>query len=856
MPRHNVALYLPHPLPSLPIEPPPTPSPLQQVIASTLSTTDYDHVSLPLTNAAWQARWEKLCLRPIEEEGLSEEELERRAIEERKVDQEADVWRRDGGLKRSEVVVSRLEESQGVIPLASEWLELDSPDEGIRFDSELALRAEFAHALYLSLPVLILPAPSLANRAFLPSYARAICNLLQMGGQSAVTNISIRIPVSNPLELIAPESVMPNGLAGSHSPVSPPSASGARQMDKKHKRLSSLSTRPQSMQTSLFGQPANQGTNQNQQQGMRIASGASSLMSANTVYGSVAGSGQASLSVTAHGGDLSSTWEMWDCIRTLCGYHPRLSVTLDLTNPLPPSAGALARWSAEPVNYIWLPASSFIPNAKGYPVLSKACQAFIREMGKQNPTYILSQTTMKRHSAGGHNAYLQYIRHITSTPQPGPNTQPRAIMALPAGASEKFQDYSDYLQAPLQPLMDDLGSMTYNIFENDPVKYAQYETAITQALLDLPANKKHVMTVVGAGRGPLVDCALRALLHSGRQASIYAVEKNTNAFVTLQERKELEWRDKVHIINGDMRVIDVPEKCDILVSELLGSFGDNELSPECLDGALRLMKSTGISIPSSYTAHIAPLSTSKLYQETRSPSRGPSSAETPYVVMLSQVDPISGDNNVPGVSPRCGERIQQCWQFVHPNRDITVDSNGIPLSNSHNARASTHTFHIPHAATLHGFGGYFEAHLYGDVGLSIHPENAHAVSPDLTSWFPLFFPLKEPMYLPSGSELQVNLWRMGDGKGKKVWYEWAVESYLPVVQSVSSAPGAVTVPGSRNVSSASGSGTGFGGQPSPLMDAPFSPGMGHIGLPGGLGRVKIGQSTLHNPGGIHSWVGL
>lgn len=163
---------------------------------------------------------------------------------------------------------------------------------------------------------------------------------------------------------------------------------------------------------------------------------------------------------------------------------------LDLTNPLPPSAGALARWSAEPVNYIWLPASSFIPNAKGYPVLSKACQAFIREMGKQNPTYILSQTTMKRHSAGGHNAYLQYIRHITSTPQPGLNTQPRAIMALPAGASEKFQDYSDYLQAPLQPLMDDLGSMTYNIFENDPVKYAQYETAITQALLDLPANKK------------------------------------------------------------------------------------------------------------------------------------------------------------------------------------------------------------------------------------------------------------------------------------------------------------------------------------------------------------------------------
>ena len=30
----------------------------------------------------------------------------------------------------------------------------------------------------------------------------------------------------------------------------------------------------------------------------------------------------------------------------------------------------------------------------------------------------------------------------------------------------------------------------------------------------------------------------------------------------------------------------------MLVSELLGSFGDNELSPECLDGAQRYLKGT------------------------------------------------------------------------------------------------------------------------------------------------------------------------------------------------------------------------------------------------------------------------
>ena len=59
---------------------------------------------------------------------------------------------------------------------------------------------------------------------------------------------------------------------------------------------------------------------------------------------------------------------------------------------------------------------------------------------------------------------------------------------------------------------------------------------------------------------------------------------------SLEERKALEWHDSVDVIHGDMRTIAIPELADILVSELLGSFGDNELSPECLDGAMRFLR--------------------------------------------------------------------------------------------------------------------------------------------------------------------------------------------------------------------------------------------------------------------------
>ena len=57
-------------------------------------------------------------------------------------------------------------------------------------------------------------------------------------------------------------------------------------------------------------------------------------------------------------------------------------------------------------------------------------------------------------------------------------------------------------------------------------------------------------------------------------------------------------------------------------------------------------------------------------------------------------------------------------------------------------RAAKLTFHIPHAGVLHGFGGYFEAVLYGNVGISIHPERMALISKDMLSWFPLFFPFK------------------------------------------------------------------------------------------------------------------
>lgn len=130
------------------------------------------------------------------------------------------------------------------------------------------------------------------------------------------------------------------------------------------------------------------------------------------------------------------------------------------------------------------------------------------------------------------------------------------------------------------------------------------------------------------------------------------------------------------------------------------------------------------------------------------------------------------------------------------------------------------------------------------------------------SWFPLYFPLKSPLYLPSGSELEVHVWRLSEGRGRRIWYEWAAEAYMPTIGNGFNngsgnggnglSPGLATPTGSLNGRP----------PPSPMMDATFSPvrntflGSGNGGEGQGSGRIKIGQTGLHNAAGVHSWVGL
>ncbi|XP_010526290.1 PREDICTED: protein arginine N-methyltransferase 1.5 [Tarenaya hassleriana] len=466
-----------------------------------------------------------------------------------------------------------------------------------------------------------------------------------------------------------------------------------------------------------------------------------------------------SMDVNSEG--LNDSWELWNSFRLLCEHDSKLSVALDVLSTLP-SEPSLERWLGEPVRAAIISTDSFLTNARGYPCLSKRHQKLITGFFDHAVQIVISGKSLhnlqrantsstvasSENNTGGLQkhplrSYLDYVAYLYQKMEPLPE-QERIELG-----------YRDFLQSPLQPLMDNLEAQTYETFERDSIKYIQYQRAVAKALVDrVPDEKASTLTtvlmVVGAGRGPLVRASLQAAEETGRKLKVYAVEKNPNAVVTLHNLVRMEgWEAVVTIISCDMRYWNAPEKADILVSELLGSFGDNELSPECLDGAERFLKEDGISIPSSYTSFIQPVTTSKIHNDIKS-HKDLVHFETAYVVKL---------HSIARLAP-----TQPVFTFTHPNFSTKGD----------NQRYKKLQFKIPSeagSALVHGFAGYFDAVLYKDVHLGIEPSTA---TPNMFSWFPIFFPLRKPVYVQPDSPIQVHFWRCRGST--KVWYEWCVAS--------------------------------------------------------------------------------
>ncbi|CUG33776.1 arginine N-methyltransferase, type II, putative [Bodo saltans] len=348
----------------------------------------------------------------------------------------------------------------------------------------------------------------------------------------------------------------------------------------------------------------------------------------------------------------------------------------------------------------------------------------------------------------------------------------------------KFRALEDKLQVPLQPLGDHLDGGVYQTFEQDRPKYLQYYRAVRAYLEDCKLEEEagvnntngdadHLVTVLvlGAGRGPLVSECLIAATDADVRVHVIALEKNPAAVQFLRCKHQLDpaWKHledfcghQVSIVHGDGRTLASTvmmnsatqyllmfASVSCVVSELLGSAGDNELSPECIDGTvvelgkirnaadaidLRRLNRPITSIPANVTFFATPVQSATLAHQIRSRrdcngGHPPSALSTIYVSHMTRAVML--------------DEPQAVWSFEHPPATATTTARDADTTFSSHRRAVVQ-FSIPPRGRVDVLGGYFTSLLYKSAGgvehmLSTVPARWDPVG--MYSWFPCVFPV-------------------------------------------------------------------------------------------------------------------
>jgi hypothetical protein len=132
----------------------------------------------------------------------------------------------------------------------------------------------------------------------------------------------------------------------------------------------------------------------------------------------------------------------------------------------------------------------------------------------------------------------------------------------------------------------------YESMETDEARNQPYRKVIRETV----AGK--VVLEIGAGRKALwaVCCA------SAGAKSVYAIEANKRAYQASLRYLRSKKIDNVHLIYGFSDKVQLPERCNVLVHDLVGDIGSSEgMIPFIEDAKRRLLTSDAIHIPKRCT---------------------------------------------------------------------------------------------------------------------------------------------------------------------------------------------------------------------------------------------------------------
>jgi protein arginine N-methyltransferase 1 len=280
--------------------------------------------------------------------------------------------------------------------------------------------------------------------------------------------------------------------------------------------------------------------------------------------------------------------------------------------------------------------------------------------------------------------------------------------------------------------LDELGQMIA-----DNARTAAYAEAIARAV-----RPGDVAVDIGCGVGVFALLACQA-----GAKRVYAIEAADVVRWGKQLAAANGFSEKIEFLRGDSRQINLPERANVLISDLRGTlpfFSDAIASIE--DARERFLAPGGIQIPQSDTLYAAIVDAANSYAAITSPWRN-----SPGKLDFSSILPtiLNATYNI---------RIAKNDLLTEPQEWCRLEYASRP-----NKRAAANIqFRILRQGTGHGIWLWFETQLFEDIGFSTGP------LADKTAYGRFFLPWPEPVGLAAGQHVQVELHADNVG-GSYIW---------------------------------------------------------------------------------------
>jgi ubiquinone/menaquinone biosynthesis C-methylase UbiE len=287
--------------------------------------------------------------------------------------------------------------------------------------------------------------------------------------------------------------------------------------------------------------------------------------------------------------------------------------------------------------------------------------------------------------------------------------------------------------------------LEHNALLSDQVRIKAYNKAISEVV-----KSGDIVADIGTGSGILAFLAVRA-----GAKKVYAIEKES----VIEEARQLtrinHMEGRITFVQGRSDRIDLPEKVDVVTSELIGFLGIEEYLPFYqIDARKRFLKPGGVLVPSWLELHLVPMESETIWQEKIGVWQKDFygfdfSALREHAVSRTYIVEHSSDTSLLS-TPEIISRI---------DFDSMED---MPL-------LYQTQFSVQKTGRFHGYVGYFRVGLSPSVILSTAPDKPQ------THWRQTYFPAQDMMMVEDGDKIHCRMKAipfMGN-----VFWEWKTKIY-------------------------------------------------------------------------------